>query len=210
MVLTAMTAQAQGFLKYQQDTIPFFRGMAVSFDLVGAAQLMLSDHGQYEAALRVNLHDQYFPIVELGMGDARHNDDAVTGICYSARAPYFRIGGDVNIMNKKHTGNRVFFGIRYGFTNYKATITRPGLKDPVWQWDVDYNISGESRSQHWGEVIFGLDARIFGPVHIGWTGRYRFRFSHNDGTMGKSWYVPGYGLQDSSTLGYGFYLAIDI
>lgn len=212
LLLVAFVTQshAQLSLKYERDSVPLFCGVAVSVDLAGLAQRALGSYGQYEAAVRVNLHNQYFPIVELGLGDARHNDDAVTGICYSARAPYFRIGGDVNIMNKKHTGNRVFFGIRYGFTSYKATITRPGLKDPVWQWDVDYNISGESRSQHWGEVIFGLDARIFGPVHIGWTGRYRFRFSHNDGTMGKSWYVPGYGLQNSSVLGYNFYLAFDL
>lgn len=212
LLLVAFAAQgrAQLSLKYERDSVPLFCGVAISADLAGLAQKLLGSYGQYEAAVRVNLHNQFFPIVELGIGEANHQDDAVTGICYHTRAPYFRVGGDVNIMFKKHTGNRVFFGIRYGFTSHAPHITRPGLKDPVWRGDVDYDISGMRFAQHWGEVIFGLDARVYGPVHLGWTGRYRFRLSHNDEGIGKAWYVPGYGLQNSSVLGYNFYIAFEI
>lgn len=52
----------------KKDTIPLFRGLAVSGDLVGIAQLAFGDYGQYEVALRVNLKDKYFPIIELGYG----------------------------------------------------------------------------------------------------------------------------------------------
>ena len=90
--LSLLSASAQGFLKLQQDSIPFFRGFAVSADLVGLAQMQLGDYGQYEAALRLNLHDQYFPIVELGVGKANHVDDEVTHITYKTSAPYFRVG----------------------------------------------------------------------------------------------------------------------
>ena len=37
-----------------------------------------------------------------------------------------------------------------------------------------------------------------------------FRLSHNDEGIGKAWYVPGYGLQNSSVLGYNFYIAFEI
>lgn len=210
LLLAGMPARGQRFLKLEKDTIPLFRGFAVSFDLAGAAQMQLSDHGQYEAALRLNLHDQYFPIVELGMGRANHEEDVVTGLSYQTTAPYFRIGADFNIMNKKHTGNRVFVGFRYAFTNYKVDVAHPVFQDPVWQWDSSYDVSGERCSMHWGEVLFGLDGKVWGPLHIGWSGRYRIRFSHDDGVLGKAWYVPGFGLQDSSALGYTFYISIDI
>jgi len=71
-------------------------------------------------------------------------------------------------------------------------------------------VEGTSCNQHWGDIVFGLDGKLFGPVHLGWTGRYRIRFSHRDGEMGKTWYVPGYGLQDTSVLAYSFYVSIDI
>ena len=70
MLLAAGGVQAQKIFSLQKDSIPLFRGFQVSFDLVGAAQLALSDYGQYEGALRLNLHDQWFPIIEAGIGKA--------------------------------------------------------------------------------------------------------------------------------------------
>ncbi len=210
LIACSSGASAQLSLKYKRDSIPLFNGFCVAVDLGGLAQKALSSYGQYEAALRVNLHNQYFPIVEAGLGVARHNDDEVTSISYKTRAPYFRLGGDVNIMNNKHTGNRVYLGVRYGFTSYKVDISRPQLIDPVWKYYMDYDVRGERCHQHWGEILFGLEAHIFGPIHLGWSGRYRFRFAHHDGIIGKSWYVPGYGKQESSALGYSFYLSVDI
>lgn len=210
LVVGVTGTSAQGFLKWQRDTIPFFRGFAVSTDLVGLAQMQLGDYGQYEAALRVNLHDQYFPIVEVGIGRANHKDDEVTGISYKTSAPYFRIGVDANIMKNKHAPNRIYAGLRYGYTSYKVSIDRRPFTDPVWKWDTSYGIVDEPCSQHWVEAVFAVDAKIVGPLHLGWSGRYRSRLVHKDGKMGSTWYVPGYGVQDTSTLGFQFNVIIDI
>ena len=98
--------QQRGKQLTESDTIPFFRGMAVSVDLAGVAQRALSDYGQYEAALHINLRDKYFPVVEIGMGEADAND-VTTGLTYKCRAPYARIGVDFNVMKNKHDVNRV-------------------------------------------------------------------------------------------------------
>ena len=59
LLMAAVTASAQvKFFSFQKDSIPTFRGFAVSFDLVGAGLMQFSDNGQYEGALRVNLHDE--------------------------------------------------------------------------------------------------------------------------------------------------------
>ncbi len=210
LLMAVASAGAQGFLKWQRDSIPFFRGFAVSADLVGLAQMQLGSYGQYEAALRLNLHDQYFPIVEVGMGRANHQDDEVTHISYKTKAPYFRVGVDVNIMKNKHAPNRIYVGLRYGYTSYKVSIDRPPFEDPIWKWPTYYSVVDEPCSQHWAEAVFGIDAKIAGPLHLGWSGRYRSRLSHKDGIMGSTWYVPGYGTQDTSTLGFQFNVIIDI
>ena len=208
--LLASSAAAQGFLHWVEDSIPLFRGFAVGVDAAGALQRQLSDYGQYEATLRLNLHDQYFPAIEVGIGEASHEDDEVTGISYHTRAPYFRIGADVNLMKNKHTGNRVFAGLRYGFTSYKVDIDRRPFPDPVWQWDTSFVVKDESCYQHWAEVLFGIDAKVIGPLHMGWTVRDRRRLMHDDGLTDKTWYVPGYGIQESTRLGYTFNVLIDI
>ena len=209
LVATGM-ASAQGKLfAIQKDSIPLFRGIAVSADLVGPAMLMLSDYGEYEAAVRVNLHDQYFPVAELGYGKAEH-DDEVTGIYYKTGAPYFRIGCDLNLLKNKHTANRLYGGIRYAFTSYKVDIARPTFQDPVWGWDTGFSISGEGCSQHWLEFVFGLDTKIWGPLHLGWNVRYKWRLAHKDSSVGNTWYVPGYGKYGDTRIGANFNVIIDI
>ena len=64
--LISANGQTLKMFRLEPDSIPMMRGFQVSFDLFGAGQMMLSDYGQYEAALRLNLHDQWFPIFELG------------------------------------------------------------------------------------------------------------------------------------------------
>ena len=203
-------AQVTKMFTLEKDSVPLFCGLSVSFDLVGPAMLMLSDHGEYEGALRVNLHDQWFPIFELGVGHANHENDAITELTYKTTAPYFRLGMDWNILRKKHQPNRMYAGFRYAFTNYKVDIIRNDLPDPVWQSKAGFGVEGMACNMHWLEAVLGIDAKIFGPLHLGWTVRYKRRLFHNDGTLGATWYVPGFGTNDNDQLAANFNDIIDI
>ena len=210
LLLVSLSASAQQkFFSIQKDSISFFRGFAVSFDLVGAGMVALSDYGQYEAALRLNLHDEWFPIVEAGVGKASHFDE-VTQLDYSTSAPYFKIGIDKNMLRDKHGPNRLYVGLRYGFTSYKVDITRPDSHDPVWQWETSYSIKDAACKYHWAELVVGVDAKIFGPLHLGWSVRYKQRLAHSEeANLEKTWYVPGFGGYDDK-LGGTFNVIIDI
>lgn len=209
LLLVGMGASAQKIFVLEKDSIPLFRGFQVSADVFGAAQLALSDYGQYEAALRINLHDQWFPIFELGYGKADHFDE-VTNIYYKTQAPYFRIGIDFNLLKNKHADNRLYGGIRYAFTSYKVDIERRNLPDPTWQWDSGFRVDQEPCSHHWFEVVFGVDAKVMGPLHLGWTVRYKRRLIHKEGAIGQTWYVPGYGIYGDNRIGGTFNVIIDI
>ena len=210
LLLASTTASAQmKFFTMQKDSVPLFRGFSVSFDLVGAGMLMFSDYGQYEGALRVNLHDEWFPIIEAGIGKAKC-DDEMTRLYYSTSAPYFKIGIDKNLLKDKHGPNRLYAGIRYAFTNYKVDISRPDFPDPVWKWDTGFGVKDAASRFHWIEAVVGIDAKIFGPLHLGWSVRYKRRVYHKEGDFGNTWYVPGYGTNDSGQLAATFNVIIDI
>ena len=54
------------------------------------------------------------------------------------------------------------------------------------------------------------DAKIFGPLHLGWSVRYKQRLAHSEeGDFGKVWYVPGFGTYETN-LGATFNVIIDI
>ena len=65
-------------------------------------------------------------------------------------------------------------------------------------------------SIHWFEVVFGIDAKTFGRLHLGWHVRYKRRLSHKEGDIGQSWYVPGFGVNDQNYVVLSFNAIIDI
>lgn len=210
LIVAAVPAQAQSkMFRVEKDSVPLFNGLALSFDLVGPVMQALGDYGDYEAALRINLHDQYFPIVEIGYGQAKR-DDEVTGIYYKTSAPFFRLGCDLNLLKNKHAPNRLYGGLRYAFTSYNVDISRQDMTDPVWQGTTGFAIEGDACNQHWIEAVFGLDAKVWGPLHMGWTFRYKRRIAHKDSSIGNTWYVPGYGIYGDTRLGANFNVIIDL
>lgn len=210
LATTLLPAGAQNkTFTIQNDSVPLFNGFAVSFDLVGPAMQALGDYGEFEAALRINLHDQYFPIFEMGYGCAEH-DDEVTGIYYKTAAPYSKLGCDLNLLRNKHAPNRLYGGLRYAFTAYNVDISRDDITDPVWGPTTNFAVNGDKCNQHWAEIVFGLDAKIFGPLHMGWMFRYKRRLFHKDPSVGNAWYVPGYGIYGDTRLGANFNIIIDI
>jgi len=192
-----------------EDSIPLFRGIAVSVDAVGPVQLMISDYGQYEAALKVNLKDKYFPVVEIGIGESDYEDE-VTSIRYKTRAPYGKIGCDFNITKDKHDIYRVFVGARYAFTSFKYDVSGPAVSDPVWGGEIPYGAEDVKGSYHWLEGLVGVDAKIYGPLHLGWSVRYRSRLSEKSGDIGAPWYVPGFGKHGGSRLGATFNISFEL
>ena len=212
LALGALSASAQGLKQQTErpDTTRFFRGLQVMADAVGPIQLAVSDYGQYEAALRINFKDKYFPVFELGYGTANHEDDPVTHVAYKTSAPYGKVGMDFNIMKNKHDIYRVYIGARYAFTTFKYDVASPVLTDPVWKDPAAIQLNNVSASYHWAELLFAVDAKIWGPLHLGWSVRYRRRLAHNDGESGNVWYVPGFGKTGNSRLGGTFNIIINL
>ena len=210
--LGTLSASAQGLKPQAErpDTTRFFRGLQVMADAVGPIQLAVSDYGQYEAALRINFKDKYFPVFELGYGTANHEDDPVTHVAYKTSAPYGKVGMDFNIMKNKHDIYRVYIGARYAFTTFKYDVASPVLTDPVWKDPAAIQLNNVSASYHWAELLFAVDAKIWGPLHLGWSVRYRRRLAHDDGDAGNVWYVPGFGKTGNSRLGGTFNIIINL
>ena len=211
-ILAAIPADAQNRRKdteVKKDTVALFRGFSVSADLVGPVMMAVGDYGQFEAALHLNLKDKYFPVFELGYGRADHTEET-TQLSYKTSAPYVRIGADFNVLKNKHDIYRLFVGVRYAFTSFKYDLSSPGVNDPVWGGVTPYEATDVKCNYHWLEAGLGVDVNLAGPLHLGWSLRYKQRLSADEGTLGKVWYVPGFGETGTSAFGALFNVAIDI
>lgn len=199
--------EAAAALRKRKD--PLFAGVSVSGDVVGAAMTAFAPYGQLEGACRINLKNRYFPIAEIGWGMSDHRDD-LTDIHFKTQAPYFRIGCDYNVANDKFSGNRIFVGLRYAFSSYTYDLDGPAVVDPVWGTETPYVFTGVNGSAQWGEVVVGLEAKIWKIFHLGWSFRYRIRLQETKTSLGQIWYIPGYGKNDGHALGGTFNIIFDI
>ena len=195
----------------KQKKVHFFEGVAVGADLVGLVMKVAgSDWAQMEVLARVNLLDKIFPIFELGYGSSNHEGRELDNR-FKVDAFYFRAGLDYNF-NKKHNGNRMFLGLRYGFSpyNYHFSAATP-LTDPVWHQSQALDLDGLSATSHWGELVIGLETKLWTIIRLGWDVRFKFIIKQKSATEGEPWYIPGYG-KSAPSIGWGgtFKLLFDI
>jgi len=190
----------------------FLQGAAIGGDLLGLGLKVLgSDWRQLEAFFRLNLFDEYYPIFELGIGEADREGLEIENR-FHIRAPYFRLGCDYNFANKKHSGNRVLGGIRYGFSSYNYDYSAPGLvTDPVWQTAQPCAEKDLSGHLHWIEFVVGVETKLWRFVRLGWDIRGKMRIQQKAPDEGEPWFFPGFGKNTEGLVwGGSFKLVFDI
>ncbi len=196
-------------LAKEKKEIPIFAGVAVSTDIVGASMAGFGKYGSYEAACRVSIKDRYFPIVEVGIGTSNHTDKS-TDNYFKTHSPFFRLGCDYNFTKDRLAFGRLMVGARYGFSSFKYDVGGPALNDATWGETLPFHFSGIKARAHWCEVVFGLDARIWKFIRFGWNLRWKFIFNEKRNEIGKAWYIPGYGENESSRFGGQFNIIFEI
>jgi hypothetical protein len=193
-----------------EQEAPVFGGVSLSADLVGVVMKALkSDYAQMEVAARLNFKEKYFPVFELGYGSCDY-EGAESGNTFNTQAPYFRIGMDYNFTKKWWKGNRLYAGVRYAFSSYQYDISSPRFFDPVWETECPFVYKDLKGTSHWGEVVFGIETRIWKFFHLGWNVRYKLLFSEKGSSIGNPWYIPGFGKFGTSGLGGTFNIIFDI
>lgn len=194
----------------ENPKLPFFQGFTMSVDALSAGMRLFNDYGTFEAALRLSLKNTYLPIVEIGVANCDHTDYS-THIKYNTSAPFFRLGIDYNLLKNKHQNNRMFAGLRYGFSTYFYDISGPDQVDNVWGGSAPFSLSNISCTSHWLEVVLGCQVKIVGVFHLGWSVRLKYHLKSSSNIYSKPYYIPGYGTtQQGNTWGGSFNFIFDL
>lgn len=194
-------------IEEEKEHLVFFQGFTLSIDCYGPVAYMVSDYGTAEAALRLNLKNTFFPIVEAGYGKCK-KEDYNTLVSYNVNAPYARLGIDFNMLKDKFQSSRLYLGARYGISTYKYDLAGPAMTDPVWDGSESFNLKGINCTSHWAEVVFGAEVTIYKNFHMGWAVRYKRELSSTKSDYARPSCIPGYGYTTNSTCWGGTYSLI--
>jgi len=171
-----------------------FRGYSISADLLSPARSFFSDYWGLEIGSKLNITNTYFPSFEIGYGICDHKD-ANTLIRYKTSAPYLKIGLDYNMLKNKSQDNRLFIGIRYGFSNFNFSISGPDIVDPIWKTSEPFSYKKINTTSHWGEVLTGVHVKIWHNIYMGWNIIYKFHIASNNNDISEPYYIPGFGTK---------------
>ena len=189
---------------------PLFCGAAVFADLSGPVMKAVGARfDQLEVGARLNFRDHYFPIFEMGIGESDREGQEI-GNRFKTRAPYFRMGMDYNF-NRKHNGNRLMGGIRYGFSSFKYDFQNLDFQDPIWQSSQQgLDLRGQQGRGQWLEFIAGCETKLWSFIRLGWNLRFKARLHQKTSDYGEPYYIPGFGKNGSSTFGGTVNLIFDV
>lgn len=190
MLVCAVNVMAQGRRHADDDAlkpkIPTLQGIYVGADLLGAGMRYLSDQGDYQGYVTAKIKGSYLPVVEVGYGTSdKHDDNTFTS--YKSKGMFGRIGIDYNLLNNKLDDYRLTIGARYGMSKFNSDTTLP--TDSL---HTDFATTSEKCTVQWIELVAGVDAKVWGPLHMGWSVRYRRRLSVSD-FLHEPQYAPGFG-----------------
>lgn len=188
----------------QPKVLPLFQGFTLSFDVLGLGFYAFSDYGTIEGALRLSLKNTWLPIVELGYGLCDRTDYN-TEIHYKVAAPFIRLGCDWNFLRNKFQDNRMFVGLRWGFSTFKYYMSGPDNPDVIYGGSDSFDFSGITCTSHWFEIVLGCQVKIVANFHMGWSIRLKYHLSSSKNDNSKPYYIPGYGTTVSGNTWSGSY-----
>ena len=191
----------------EEEPRPTFGGAAAMVDVVGFVMKAAGSWANMEVAGRLNFKEKFFPIAELGIGSC-NRDGKTNSNNLSITAPYFRIGMDYNL-NKKQNGNRLFVGARYAFTSFNYDFSNPEQTDLLYNKVIPLYLEGMHGHAQWLELVLGFETKLWSFIRLGANFRFRFKTVNDYATEGEPWFVPGFGINETSAYGATMNLAFD-
>ncbi len=194
-----------------------FRGLSVHADIGSPIISLLGGYARsYEMQLDVNLYRRLYPIFEVGYATAKK--EAISGIVYDTKAPFFRVGLNFGLLkpfkdngSERSVKSYPFVGLRYAFAPVTYNLLDVEINDEYWGTTIIEDFDHNLEYAGWMEIVGGVRVDLFKGLTMGWSIRLKTFLHTSAPDKSYIWYVPGYGKSSGMgvmfnyTIGYTFY-----
>lgn len=159
------------------------------------------DYGLFSVWGELNMHNRYFPLIEIGLGQASIRPEEMNFTYKSSVAPFFKIGANYNVFYNSNPKYKFLVGLRYGFSPFSYSVDNITVDNSYWGEQSVFNIPRQNASVGYLEVTAGVRVNIVSRFSIGWDLRFRSILHESSPKYGKPMYIPGYGKRGSALSG---------
>jgi len=186
----------------------FFNGITIHADVSSLVSYYISSGETFssEGGLQFDLKHKFYPIVEVGFAGA--NKITSDDIEFKTSGVFGRVGIDLNLLKQKENSkpqNNIFLGgIRIGFTNFSYDVSNVTISNDYWGTDEILNYNNQSATKVWYEIVAGVKVEVIKNIYMGWTVRNKHLLNQDVVGDISPWYIPGFGINSSSTWGFNY------
>ncbi len=216
LLLLVCPSQAQEVDSVKTDKLKFVpSGIRVGMDLVSYGQAVVKNGikaftqgevRQWKFNADIDIH-RYFLNFEYGKFERQWNDPY---FIYINEGSFFKVGPDINFLQRDPDHSALFVGFRYAKANYSDII--------IFDYTNDYWSDGSNFAENttlkssWYEITTGMKVRIYKFLWTGYTARFKFNVNDNHANNELSpYWIPGYGLAEAeSRWGFEYWLMFRI
>lgn len=205
----ALHAKKSVIVNEQGDTIkylhPKFNGVTIGVDVLPPISNLLGQkYGNYEISIDAGFYNRFYPVYEFGISYADETPDGANYTYKVYPSFYNRVGMNYNILYNKDIPGIFYVGLRYGFSFASYELTNITTSSPYWEvTQTGLSIPKSKSIAHWGELMLGLQVKLYKGLMMGWNVRYKLLFADSQKGDAKQYIIPGYGKRNSP-LGFGF------
>ncbi len=158
-----------------------------------AMRLIGQKYGVAGVWAQLNMHNRYFPYLEIGLGTADTRPDGADFTYRSPLAPYFKIGASYNMFYNSNPDYQLHAGVRYGLSSFSFSIDDVTLADSYWGETATFSIPSQHSTAGFIEIGVGVKVKLWKRLSAGWDVFYRSVLHQSRCPAGKPMYIPGYG-----------------
>lgn len=149
----------------------------------------------------LNLHNRYFPTVEVGLGSASSAPEDKNFHYTSPLSVFFKVGANYNFIYNNNPAYKFFAGVRYGFAPFKWGLSSATPAAGYWGDTPPFMLPAESATAGWLEVGLGLRVKLWKNLSAGWMFKYHMILHESKSIHGEPWYIPGFGNRNQAITG---------
>ena len=169
--------------------------------------LFSEKRGFFEAEADIDI-DRFFIVGNYGFSDYLLDEPTYR---YESNGSYLRLGADINFMHQDPNLNIAFFGLRYASSSFDEKLdynTQAVIQSETGWPNTQETVTNTNAKASWFEMVTGMKIRVVKQLYMGFTLRYKLFMKVRQVEELRTYYVPGFGKNvSSSAFGFNYYIS---